>query len=44
MGNIKLYLLIQERCHRVPLDDTIEELRNPSGILNLSIEKYKRDY
>lgn len=39
MDNIKLHLLIQERCHRVPLNDTIEELRNPSGIL---YSEYKR--
>lgn len=39
MDNIKLHLLIQERCHRVPLDNTIEELRNPSGIL---YSEYKR--
>lgn len=39
MDNIKLHLLIQERCHRVPLDDTIEELRNPSGILESEYRK-----
>lgn len=28
-----LHLLVLSKCHRVPLNDTIEELKNPSGIL-----------
>lgn len=39
MDNIELHLLIQRRCHRVPLSDTIEELKNPTGIL---AEEYSR--
>lgn len=35
----ELHLLVQERCHRVPLYDTIEELKNPTGIL---AEEYSR--
>ena len=35
----ELHLLVQERCYRVPLYDTIEELKNPTGIL---AEEYSR--
>jgi hypothetical protein len=34
-----LHLEVQKRCHRVPLYDTIEELKNPTGIL---AEEYSR--
>lgn len=34
-----LHLLILSKCHRVPIDDTIEELRNPSGVL---YDEYKK--
>ena len=35
----EMHLLVQERCHRVPLYDTVEELKNPTGIL---AEEYSR--
>lgn len=38
-GTKDLHLLILSKCHRVPIDSTIEELRNPSGIL---YSEYKR--
>lgn len=30
---LQLHLLVQSKCHRVPISNTIEELKNPSGIL-----------
>lgn len=39
MTKVDLHLLVQERCRRVPLYDTIEELKNPTGIL---AEEYSR--
>lgn len=39
MNEQELHLLVQSKCHRVPLYDTIEELRNPTGILT---EEYSR--
>ena len=41
MTKVDLHLLVQERCRRVPLYDTIEELKNPTGIL---AEEYSRIY
>lgn len=38
-GTKDLHLLILSKCHRVPIDSTIEELRNPSGVL---YEEYKK--
>lgn len=38
-----LHLLIQSKCHRVPMYDTVEELNNPSGILYTEYEKIKRE-
>ena len=37
----ELHLLVQSKCHMVPLYDTIEELRNPTGI---SAEEYSKIY
>lgn len=39
MDNIELHLLTQERCHKVPLSDYREELKNPSGILESEYRK-----
>lgn len=39
MTKVDLHLLVQERCRRVPLYDTIEELKNPTGII---AEEYSR--
>lgn len=39
MNEQELHLLVQSKCHRVPLSDTIEELKNPTGIL---AEEYSR--
>ena len=39
MTKVDLHLLVQERCRRVPLSDTIGELKNPTGIL---AEEYSR--
>lgn len=41
MNEQELHLLVQSKCHRVPLYDTIEELRNPTGII---AEEYSRIY
>lgn len=39
MNKQELHLLVQSKCHRVPLSDTIGELKNPTGIL---AEEYSR--
>lgn len=39
MTEIDLHLLVQSKCHRVPLSNTIGELKNPTGIL---AEEYSR--
>lgn len=39
IDKIKLHLEVQKRCHRVPLYNTVEELRNPTGIY---AEEYSR--
>lgn len=39
MNKIELNTLIQKRCHKVPLDTTIKELINPTGIV---VEEYLR--
>lgn len=39
MNKQELHLLVQNKCHRVPLSDTIGELKNPTGIL---AEEYSR--
>lgn len=39
MNEQELHLLVQSKCHRVPLSDTIEELKNPTGTL---AEEYSR--
>lgn len=39
MTKVDLHLLVQSKCHRVPLSDTIGELKNPTGIL---AEEYSR--
>lgn len=41
MNKNDLHLLVQSKCYRVPLYDTIEELRNPTGII---AEEYSRIY
>lgn len=41
MTDNELHLLVQSKCHMVPLYDTIEELRNPTGIL---AEEYSKIY
>lgn len=53
MNKQDLHSLVQDRCHRVPLYDTIEELKNPTGILaeeysrimkEMRMEKYEERY
>ena len=39
MTKVDLHLLVQSKCHRVPLSNTIGELKNPTGIL---AEEYSR--
>lgn len=39
MNKQELHLLVQSKCHRVPLSNTIGELKNPTGIL---AEEYSR--
>lgn len=41
MTDKELHLLVQSKCHRVPLYDTIEELRNLTGII---AEEYSKIY
>lgn len=41
MTDNELHLLVQSKCHMVTLYDTIEELRNPTGIL---AEEYSKIY
>lgn len=38
-----LHMLIQSKCHRVPLDDTLEELINPSGILASEYDRIRKE-
>lgn len=39
MNKQELHLLVQSKCHRVPLSDTIGGLKNPTGVL---AEEYSR--
>lgn len=39
MNKQDLHSLVRDKCHRVPLYDTIKELKNPTGILT---EEYSR--
>lgn len=42
MTDNELHLSVQSKCHMVPLYDTIEELRNPTGILAGEYSRIKR--
>lgn len=44
MDEIQLHLLVQEKCHRVPLLNTIEEIKNPSGILESEYREIETEY
>lgn len=44
MTEIDLHLLVQKRCHRVPLYDTIEELKNPTGIIAEEYSRIMKEY
>lgn len=41
MTDDELHLLVQSKCHMVPRYNTIEELRNPTGII---AEEYSKIY
>lgn len=43
MDEQELHLLVQSKCHGVPLYDTIEELRNPTGIIAEEYSKIMKD-
>ena len=43
ISDIELHLLIQSKCKRVPINDTEEEMKNPSGILYCEYKKVKEE-
>ena len=43
MNKNDLHLLVQSKCHRVPLRATHEEITNPTGILAYEYSKIMKD-
>lgn len=43
MNKDDLHLLVQSKCHRVPLRATHEEITNPTGILAYEYSKIMKD-
>ena len=43
MNKNDLHLLVQSKCHRVPLRATHEEITNPTGILAYEYSKIMKE-
>lgn len=41
MDEYELHKLVLSKCHRVPLDNTIEQFQNPTGILASEYKKIR---